>query len=274
MEAQTSIQGVTEFGTRQTTADPNLNQFGVLEAYDARYGVTINAGSSNVSGWSGIQGSSHRWVFYGVTNSVWVPTFTTNNFPAINFQVGQTNLLRCDSLATALNTSRGFTISVLVCAENTGVAMNPFTLGWSGSTNNNSPTFRLAPHLATQTSGGVGFTFNTNGAFGNYTTHTGGANTNGYVWFTAGFSNQTLFGMQNLIGSQTTLSGGGTFTVDRATLGGRLDGFSSTDRYTLKWPGFISAVVVCTNYLEGAQRTNFVDYISKTYSGGYFRTYN
>jgi hypothetical protein len=274
IEAQTSIQGGSTMGHQGTTFDPVLSSYGVLEAWDARYGVTKNVGSSNVSGWAGIQGSSHRWSFFSSTNAVWVPTFTTNNFPAINFPIGQTNLLRCDSLATALNTSRGFTVSVLLCAENVGVAMNPFCLGSSASTNNNSPTFRLAPHLATQTSGGVGFTFNTNSNFGNYTTWTGGAATNGYVWITGGFSNQVIFGIQNLLGSQTTLSGGGTFTADRATLGGRLDGFGATDRYTLKWPGLISMVVVATNYLTGSSLTNYVDYLDKTYSGGFYKTYN
>jgi hypothetical protein len=264
--------GNTTASGNVSTFDTTLQSLGCVDLWDARYGLQQDMGTTNVSRWYGIQGSGNTFVNFVTNFPQYVSTITTNGFPAVSIST-TTNVLRCDSLAQIVNAnmSQGFTVAVLLCAENSGVAMNPFTFGWSQASNVNASTFRMSPHNATTTTYGVAMSMNTNSQFSNFNT-TGGPNTtNCWTLMIGAYSNGNLYAQQNLSASKTTFTPG-VVTLDRCCLGGKL---GTNDVFTLKWPGYIGMVGVFTNYNANAGGcTNLFWYLSTNYANGYWKVLN
>lgn len=266
--SQTSVGGTSETGTLRSVFDNTLQGFGAVDIWDARRGFVFNQTGTNVVQWYGRQNSGYYFSKFTTNFVAFVNTTTTNNFPAINFEVGTSNQFSENRLAQLITGAKPFTLAVLDCSQNNGVAMNPLGFSWTSASNASASIVRVVTHAGTMTTFGVGIGFDTNQAVVAYN-QAGGFQTNRFVWTMNTYSNGNVMAMQNLVAGMTTVTPG-SLTLDTCTLGGYLrTNLTLSGNYF----GKVSAVLICTNANFGTSATNLMNYLNNTYANGFYKVF-
>lgn len=262
--------GITGVGTATTTRDTFLANNGFIEAWDARGGFVLGGGGveTNIVQWRGIQGSEHYWVKFTTNFPAMVSSITTNNFPAVNFDRGSTNILRNYTLAPLFTGQKAGSVVMLYCGHQNAITANPFTLGYTQATNSAASFIGIAPHVTTPTSYSLRIAQNTNSNTKNISI-SGGNTTNRFNWYAASWSNNVGVVMQSLAcGTESFTSD--QMDLDTATLGGVVRGSEINANLAI---GHMSFFAISTNFNNGTSLTNIMNYMNATYANGYFKVY-
>lgn len=266
--AQTSMQGGSMRGGSMNDARGLPIDNNAYGWWRADRGVVLNG--TNVQSWTDLTANNWAISQYVTTNQPWfIPSYTTNNLPAVYFESGANRHLKCDAVAPAFSgEDKAFSIIALVVGQTNGNSCMPISFGWGSASNANgskkgislnrpgssivSGTFLCADTNSAAIAGVV------------YVQSFTGNVTNRATIYATTYDGQNGMLYNNLVAGTNNFFDTGKITVNQFTLGlaRGTNGVAAAGTQGSIWRGSFSEIQIYTNALTGTQITNLVNDIN------------